>query len=218
MACSSSPTSLKKARPSRAKVRRRDVKASSLLRWVARARGKGMTARELVADLHVRRGLPVRKVAGVLGLGVEVVREQLKPQRARVGSMEEARQVVANLPEGTVVRTEADMRSMRARMGVVLWETVVTTFQEEAGAAGAGDENGNEGAGLPGAVSGSPRPPMLSMRIRALTMLAKLHGISLSGKKKRASEREVVSQCCATPAEIAESVREWLRREGKDQL
>lgn len=174
-------------------------------RWVARARGKGMTVRELVYDLSVRRGLSVRKVAGVLGLGVEEVREHLKPQRARVGSMEEARQVVANLPEGTVVRTEADMRSMRARMGVVLWETVVTTFQEEAGALSAGNGNGNAGAVV-------PSPPMLAMRIRAVSMLAKLHGISLGAKKKRVSEREVVSQCCATPEEIAESVGEWLRR------
>lgn len=96
-------------RPGSARVR-------GLRRWLARAQGlgQGLEVRELVAELHVRRGLALREVARVLGVSVEVVREHC-PGKGAAGAMR-------------APKTEADFAGLREHIGVALWETVVASF------------------------------------------------------------------------------------------
>jgi len=160
-----------------------------LRRWLARAQGleQGLTVPELVHELHVRRGLPLPEVAQVLGLSLEEVRKH-RPQRGAASAV--------RAPE-----SEAEFTGIRERIGVALWETVAATFPE-----GTLDAE-NEEAGAP-----APKPPMLSIRIRALKQIEKLYG---AGRKKRGDD--CVPPTCATPEEIVEAVREWRERR-KDEL
>ena len=207
MDCTSSP---KKARASRAKVRRRDVKAASLRRWLRRARGKGMKGPELVFDLHVRRGMTLAKVARVLGLGVKVVRELWRQYhaagtvRAPVVVPKSRAELLAGAP-----RSEEDFTGLRERVCLELWETVVATFSvPEMAMEAEGENEGGDEAGLPMA-----KPAMLSVRMRALKQMGKLYGLD---GKRRDSETEEVRTCCATPEEIVEMVREWRRERGEE--
>ena len=160
-------------------------------RWLARAQGleQGLTAPELVHELHVRRGLPLPEVAQVLGISLEEVRKH-RPQRGAA--------VVVRAPE-----SEADFAGLRERIGVALWETVAATFLEVT------PDAENEGAGATAPV---PKAAMLSVRIRALKQIGKLYG---GGRKKRGGD--VVPPNYATPEEIVEAVREWKERR-KDEL
>ncbi len=154
-----------------------------LRRWVGKAQGLKMP--DLVFELHVLRGLSLPEVAQVLDLGVETVRAHW-PQRGTAGAWR-------------APQTEADVAGLREHIGVVLWETVAATFAE-----GMADAKNGE-AGAPA----EPKPAMLSIRIRALKEIAQLYDVG--PKKKR--DDDCVPSVCATPEEIAESVREWRERE-----
>ena len=164
---------------------------------------KGMTGSELVFELHVRRGLELPKVARVLGVGVAEVREfwrQYHAQRmvrAPVPAPKSREELLAGAP-----RSEADFTGLRERVCLELWETVVATFAvPEMATEAEGDE-----AGAPMA-----KPAMLSVRMRALKQMGKLYG--LDGKRRK-SDPEAVPECCATPEEVVEMVREWRRSRG----
>ncbi len=130
--------------------RRRPGRALGVRRWLAaQGLGQGLTVRELVSELHVRRGLPLREVAQVLGVSLKVVRKH----RPRSGVA-----VAVRGPE-----SEADFAGLREQVGVALWETVAATFPEMMVDA----ESGEEG----------PTAPMLSVRMRALKQMAKLYGV-----------------------------------------
>jgi len=160
-----------------------------LRRWLARAQGleQGLTAPELVHELHVRRGLPLPEVAQVLGMSLEEVRKH-RPQRGAA--------VVVRPPE-----SEADFAGLRERIGVALWETVAATYP----------------AGNPGAVNAEvgapvPKAAMLSVRIRALKQIGKLYG---GGRKKKGGDG--VQREYATPEEIVEAVRVWRERREEEK-
>ena len=90
-----------------------------------------------------------------------------------------------------------DVVGLREHIGVVLWETVEATF-----AVGKGDAADERPA--------VPKASMLSVRLKALRQIGKLYGLG-DGRKAKVREPEPVA--CATPEEIAASVREWrLRR------
>ncbi len=188
-------SSPKKKRASRAKVRRRGVQRASLRRWLARARGKGLTGADLVFELRVRRGLSLRAAAGVLGMRLWEVREFWRESCA-------ARAALVPKPERVLPvrapKSEGDVTALREQVSVALWETVVGTFAEVQGNAGGEKEWGV------GAVSPMTNPPMLSVRLRALRQMSKLYGVDCQGRAA------AVPVNCATPEEIAESVREWM--------
>ncbi len=194
-------SSSKKAREGGVRAGRR-VKMASLRRWVRGARVKGLTGTELVFELHVRRGLALRKVAKVakvlrLGLGevrehwweIRVARAALAPKRERV------------LPS-LAPRSEGDLVALRERVSVALWETVVGTFAVPEVTVEGESESESEGDALVPA-------PMLSVRLRALRQMAGLYDVDCKG---RVAAAVVVPVSCATPEEIAEAVRERRER------
>lgn len=187
-------SSPKKKRASRAKVRRREVQGTSLRRWLARARGKGLTGAALVFELRVRRGLSLREAAGVLGMRLWEVREFWRESCAE-------RAALVPKPERVLPvrapKSEGDVTALREQVCVALWETVVGTF--------AGPEASVVGESERAALVPAP---MLSVRLRALRQMSKLYGVDCEG---RAAE-EAVPVNCATPEEIAKSVREWMGR------
>lgn len=191
-------SSPKKKRASRAKVRRREVQRASLRRWLARARGMGLTGADLVFELRVRRGLSLREAAGVLGMRLWEVREFWRESCA-------LRAVLAPKPEKVLpvqaLRSEEDVTALREQVSVALWETVVGTYAEVQGNA-----EGEKEWGV-GAVSPMTNPPLLHVRLRALRQMSKLYGVDCQGREDAAA----VPVNCATPEEIAESVREWMR-------
>lgn len=196
-------SAVKKRRKSRARLRRRPAKEESVLRWVRVARSRGMKERDLVYELHVRRGFGLPKVARLLRVDLKVVRRCWRQHMAeRAGAVRPPR-IVPPLS----VRSEEDVVALREQVCAALWETVVETFAAvPEGKAGAGDANEMEG----GAVS----PPMMTVRMRALKQMGRLYGVG--GKKQRSAKRDAVPVRCATPEEIAESVRERMRgREGR---
>ncbi|MHB1081363.1 MAG: EF-hand domain-containing protein [Prosthecobacter sp.] len=166
------------------------VKMASLRRWVKRARVKGLTRTELVFELHVRRGLALRKVAKVLRVGLGEVREHWWEIRVAQAALAPKRERV--LPP-LAPRSEEDLVALRECVSVALWETVVGTF----GVPEARVEGENEGEALVPA-------PMLSVRLRALRQMARLYDVDCQG---RVAAAEVGRVACATPEEIAEMVR-----------
>jgi hypothetical protein len=90
---------------------------------------------------------------------------------------------------------EVDVVALREHLGMMLWETVEATFAE--GRGDAEDERPEP-----------PRPPMLSVRLKALKQIAKLYDL---GERKKGKGLVTEPVACATPAEIAASVREWRR-------
>ena len=189
-------SSSKKAREGGVRTGRR-VKMASLRRWVRGARVKGLTGTELVFELHVRRGLALRKVAKVLRLGLGKVREhwwEIRMARAALAPKRE--RVLPSLAP----RSEGDLVALRERVSVALWETVVETF--------AGSE-----VSLSGEDEGTALVPaaMLSVRLRALRQMASLYDVDC---KRGAAAAAVVPVGCATREEIAEMVRERRRGRG----
>ncbi|OYW67016.1 MAG: hypothetical protein B7Z40_09195 [Bosea sp. 12-68-7] len=95
---------------------------------------------------------------------------------------------------------------MRERVSLALWETVVATYAEVTPPKAEGGNEGGDGA--------APLPtvlPMLSVRLKALKQMGKLHGL---GCKSRASATAFDPPPYATPEEIAEMVRERRRGSG----
>lgn len=175
------------------------MKMASLRRWVRGARVKGLTGTELVFELHVRRGLALRKVAKVLRLGLGEVRGHWWEIRVAQAALAPKRERV--LPS-LAPRSEGDLVALRERVSVALWETVVETFAvPEEPVAG---EDENEGAAL-------VTTPMLSVRLRALRQMASLYAVDCKGGAAAAA---VVPVGCATREEIAEMVRERMRGRG----
>jgi hypothetical protein len=167
-------------------VRRRPARALGWRRWLAHEHGLGqrLTVRELVFELHVRRGLGLREVAGVLEVSVEAVREHCPPRK-----------------EGAALRapqSEADFAGLRELVGVALWQTVAETFAPEV-MVDADAENEKAGPHAP------PRLPLVSTRIKALKQIAKLYDLRW---KSRTRDSGLVPVPCATREEIAEVVRE----------
>lgn len=173
------------------KARGGGVKMASLRRWVRGARVKGLTDTELVFELHVRRGLALRKVAKVLRVGLGKVREHWWEIRMARAALAPKRERV--LPP-LAPRSEEDLVALRECVSVALWETVVGTF----GVPEATVEGENEAAAQVPA-------PMLSVRLRALRQMARLYDVDCQGRVAAAEE---VPVACATPEEIAEMVRE----------
>lgn len=138
--------------------RRRHARAVGFRRWLAREQGRGreLKVRELVHELHVRRGQSLAETAQVLGLSVQVVRKHRPKTKRRTASL-------AELP-----KREVDLAGMRERIGVMLWQTVEETFFENTDAA--------KGR------AARRRPPMMAIRMKALKQMAKLYGF---GRKKR---------------------------------
>jgi len=189
-------SSSKKARAGGVRAQRR-VKMASLRRWVRRARVKGLTGTELVFELHVRRGLALRKVAKVLRLGLGQVREhwwESREARAALSPPKPERVLPVRAPQ-----SEGDFSALREQVCVALWETVVGTFAVPEVRLEA--EGGDGGAPAP--------PPMLSVRLRALRQMAKIYDVG--GRESQAGAAVVVPVACATPEEIAGLVRERLR-------
>lgn len=189
-------SSSKKARKGGVKVRRR-VKMASLRRWVRRALVKGLTRTEMVFELHVRRGLALRKVAKVLRVGLGVVREHWWEIRMA----REARAALVPKPERIrpplAPRTEGDLVALREHVSVALWETLVETFAVP-------EAEDAERAEVPSA-------SMVSVRVKALRQMARLYGVDCKG---RAAAAAVEPVACARPEEIAEAVRERRRGRG----
>ena len=191
---------------------RRGVKAASVRRWVVRARRRGLTVGELVAELHVRRGLPLGEVARVLGLEEvgEVWRLRQCREVPRVVLAEGAK--AACLAKGP--ESEGEVKALREQVSLVLWQTVEATFPggmpEAEGEKGKENgEQGGEGAVYAFAsVLPMATPPMLSVRLKALRQIAELHEL---GRKGGAGAGAVPVQVpYATPEEIGAAVRERL--------
>lgn len=187
-------SSSKKAREGGVRAGRR-VKMASLRRWVRGARVKGLTGRELVFELHVGRGLALRKVAKVLRVGLGEVREHWWEIRAAREALAPKRERV--LP-ALAPQSEGDLVALRERVSVALWETVVETFAVPE----AGDEERAE----------VPSASMVSVRVKALRQMARLYGVDGKGRARAAAE--VVPVSSARPEEIVEMVRERRRSGG----
>ena len=152
-----------------------------LRRWLGRARALGLTAPQLVFELHARQGVPLLEVAHVLELGLEAVRGHwLQARAARA----------AQAPQ-----TEADYALLREHLCEVLWQTVEATYPEVVLAA--------EEAAADAPVASSP--PMLSVRLKALDQIAKLYDLGVEQSTPASGPLPY-----ATPEEIAASVRERL--------
>ncbi len=194
-------SSSKKAREGGVRARRR-VKMASLRRWVRGARVKGLTGTELVFELHVRRGLALRKVAKVLRVGLGVVREhwwEIREARAAQAALEDKPERVR---PPLAPQSERDVAALREHVSVALWETVVATFAVPEGRLEAeGEDDDAERAAL-------PSPSMLSVRVKALRQMARLYDVDCQGRTAAAA---VVPVSYATPEEIEESVRKWMR-------
>lgn len=99
------------------------------------------------------------------------------------------------------------MGALREHIGAVLWRTVETTFPVLP--LGDGFANDDTDAAMTAAAAAVAEPPavpsapMLSVRLKALDLLMKLHGVSPG--RDAEDEGEVPY---AAPAEIAASVRE----------
>ncbi len=148
--------------------------------WLARARSLGLTAPQLVFELHVRRGVPLLDVARVLELGLEEVREHWLQIRA-------ARAALAP-------QSESDFAALREHISAALWQTVEATFPDVMQ-----DAEEGEDADPPGPSS----PPMLSVRLKALDQIAKLYDLTLEIRSA-----DFAPLPYATPEDIALSVRE----------
>ena len=170
------------------------MKMASLRRWVRGARVKGLTGTELVFELHVRRGLALRKVAKVLRLTLGEVREHWWEIRVARAALAPKRERV--LPS-LAPRSEGDLVALRERVSVALWETVVETFAVP-------EEVDAERAEMPSA-------SMVSVRVKALRQMARLYGVDSKGRAAAAAEERAG---CARPAEVAEAVRERRRSRG----
>lgn len=152
----------------------------------------------LVHELHVRRGMPLPKVARVLRMRPEVVRRHWRKHCA-----ERARATQAAKPPGIlpplVPQSKEDVAELRERIGLMLWETVAATFGEGPGKRESGD----------GALTEPPSMALVSVRLKALRQMGRLYGVSTRKRGKRGGRAaEVESQVCATPEEIAEAVRD----------
>lgn len=153
-----------------------------LRRWLGRARALGLTAPQLVFELHARQGVPLLEVAHVLELGLETVRGHwLEARTARA----------AQAPQ-----TDADFSLLREHLCEVLWQTVEATYPEVVLAAEEGAD-----ADAPAASS----PPMLSVRLKALDQIAKLYDLSVEQSTPASGPLPY-----ATPEDIAHEVRQRL--------
>ncbi|MDI1310934.1 hypothetical protein [Prosthecobacter sp.] len=201
----STSSATKKGRKSRAKVRRRVVKAASVRRWLRRARAKGMRGPGLVFELHVRRGMSLAKVARVLRVRPEVVRRHWRKHCAELAGVGKAAKPPRILPP-LAPQLEEDVAALRERVGLMLWETVGATFAEVAGEREGGD----------GAAPEPPSMPRVSVRLKALEQMGELYGVGRVRRGKRAGRvAEVGTAVCATPEEIAAMVRERIRGEDR---
>lgn len=138
---------------------------------------------ELVVELHLCRGLPLRKVAEVLGVKVAMVQKLWREAQGRVAGGESAPQA------------DADFAALREQVGMALWETVEATFLSDLMPEAGGEADAKK------------RPPMLGVRINALRQIATLYDVKSKAKGKADVCRAVV---CATPGEIAGLVRKRL--------
>ena len=188
----SASSATKKGRKSRARVRRRPVKAASLRRWVRAARRRGVTGPGLVYELHVRRGLPLPEVALMLRASLREVRRHWRQHRAECAGVAQAAKpprILLPLP-----RSKEDVVALRERVGLALWETVVAAFGE-----GPGKREGGDGA-----VTEPPSMALVSVRLKALRQMGRLYGVSTRRRVKRGGRAaEVGVKVCATPEEIA---------------
>lgn len=195
----SSSSTTKKGRKSRAKVLRRPVKAASLRRWVRAARRRGVAGPGLVYELHVRRGLPLPEVALMLRASLREVRRYWRQHRVECANVKKAAKPPRILPP-LAPQSEGDLAALRERVGLALWETVVETFGEGPGKSEGGD----------GAVTEPPSMALVSVRLTALRQMGKLYGVSARSRGKRGGRAaEVGLEVCATPEEIAGLVRKW---------
>lgn len=143
---------------------------------------------ELVVELRLCRGLPLLKVAEVLGLKLPMVQKLWRLSRGGAGAVGGVK----------APKSEGDFAALREQMGMVLWQTLEATF-----------------TGLMPDANGEARKrpvPMLGVRIRALKQMAKLYGVDPKVKVKAETCR---AEACATPEQIAGLVRERLEERGK---
>lgn len=169
---------------------------------------RGMVAvEEVVVELHVRQGRPLREVARVLGVdaaGMQVLWRRTLAHLAQLAPKE-----------------EVDFTAVREQICAALWETVECTFPKAplpAAPAGKAPELhvGTDGQmelplrfSLPPApvlAAEPPSAPMLTVRLRALDQLAKLYDVGLA-RGASGADAEPDERPYATPPEIAEAVR-----------
>lgn len=160
--------------------------------WLEAARARGTSERELVVELHLCRGLPLEKVAEVLGAKLETVNWLWRQSRANT---------VCGM---STPRSKEDFVVLREQVGAMMWQTVVETCLA------LDADEGDAPTSTKRTVS------LLGVRLKALRQIAVLYGVEPKAKAKarKPSHRQVE---CATPEEIARLVRERLeerRREG----
>lgn len=193
-------TTSPKTAPAGAGRTQRLVQAESLRRWVVRARQRGLAGPELVFRLHVRRRMPLRQVAQVLGLHLGEVRDHWRQHCvARAALAPEPDRVLPPLAP----KSKAEVAALRAHVTVALWETVVATFP----AVKLADEKAGTYGPAPGPLE--VKPSMLLVRLKALRRLGRMSGLGGKGGDRAAAAAPV---SYATPEEIAAAVRAWMGR------
>jgi hypothetical protein len=111
---------------------------------------------ELVVELHLCRGLPLERVAEVLGVKLPVVRKLWRQDRAGIAG------------EVRTPESKAEFAALREEVGMALWQTVAATFPGQ----------------MPEA-SGEARKrrvPMMRVRIEALRQIATLYDVNPKAK------------------------------------
>ncbi len=159
-------------------------------------RERGRTVPEVVYELHVQRGFSLLQISRILEVSVEEVERHWEEGRAAL--------------QEQAPKSEADFTALREQISLMLWRTVEATYEEGTRAAGGGEAAAAAlAAGTVDAVI--PKPPMMSVRLRALKQLCELYGVRTEG---RAGAEEVKRAPYATPEEIVGWVRDWRVREG----
>ena len=165
-------------------------------------RGAMMEAEEVVVELHVRQGRPLREVARALGVDGALMPELWRRKQRRLAERAPQR--------------EEEFTALREQICAALWQTVECTFPKvPLPAAGAVDSTLRMGAdgqmelplrfSLPPVPVLTPEPPsapMLTVRLRALDQLAKLYDVGVARSAAETEEGPYVM-----PEEIAEAVR-----------
>jgi len=165
-----------------------------------------MEAEEVVVELHVRQGRPLREVARALGVDGALMPELWRRTQRRLAERAPQR--------------EEEFTALREQICAALWQTVECTFPKVPlpAAPHAGRElalhMGADGQmelplrfSLPPEPLPTPEPPsapMLTVRLRALDQLAKLYDVGV-GRSPSGAEAEEGPY--AMPEEIAEAVR-----------
>lgn len=165
-----------------------------------------MEAEEVVVELHVRQGRPLREVARALGVDGTLMPELWRRTQRRMAERAPQREV--------------EFTALREQICAALWQTVECTFPKVPlpAAPHAGRElalqMGADGQmelplrfSLPPEPLPTPEPPsapMLTVRLRALDQLAKLYDVGV-GRSPSGAEAEEGPY--AMPEEIAEAVR-----------